>query len=108
MQKTFGQLVADLRQERGLSVYALAQRAGLSDQAIHNLEHSDQQPSLDTTRRLAAALGVSLDWMASQLPAIDLPNPAPGRPRGRPRKGDPEPSLKTAAERPRGHPRKGT
>jgi transcriptional regulator with XRE-family HTH domain len=84
--KTFGKLVEELRRDKGLSVYALAQRTGLSDQAIHDLEQSDRTPSLDTARRLAAALGASLDWIASQLPPVELPQPGVIRPRGRPKK----------------------
>src|SRR5437588_7765 len=64
MPKTFGQLVQQLREERGLSVYALAQRAGLSDQAIHDLERSDRQPSLETARRLAAGVLAGLAFVA--------------------------------------------
>ena len=86
MKKSFGRLIGDLRHDKGLSVYALAQKTGLSDQAIHDLENSDRQPSLDTARRLVAALEVSLDWLVNQLPELDLPTPSPGRPRGRPKK----------------------
>jgi transcriptional regulator with XRE-family HTH domain len=106
--KTFGELIGGLRQERGLSVYALARRTGLSDQAIHDLEGSDRQPSFETVRRLAAALGVTLDWVAGQLPAVDLPPQSPGRPRGRPRKVPVNSApAETAPKRPRGRPRKG-
>jgi transcriptional regulator with XRE-family HTH domain len=105
MPKTFGQVIADRRGERGLSVYALAQRAGLSDQAIHDLEHSDRQPSLDTARRLAVALGVSLDWLAGQLPPLDMPAAQPGRPRGRPKKASAATNNKP--KRPPGRPKKG-
>jgi transcriptional regulator with XRE-family HTH domain len=91
MAKTFGQVVRQLRQERGLSVYALAQRTGLSDQAIHDLESADRQPSLDTLRRMAAALGVTLDWINERLPPVQLPEPKTGRPRGRPPKAAPAP-----------------
>jgi transcriptional regulator with XRE-family HTH domain len=85
MSKTFGQLIAGLRRDRGLSVYALAQHSGLADQTVHDLEQSDRQPSLDTARRLAAVLGVTLEEMVRELPPLDLPQPEPGRPKGRPR-----------------------
>jgi transcriptional regulator with XRE-family HTH domain len=86
MHKTFGGLIGGVRQGKGWSVYALARRAGLTDQAIHDLEGSDRMPTFDTARRLAAALGISLDWIAGQLPPIELPEREPARPRGRPRK----------------------
>lgn len=104
MKKTFGKLIADVRQDKGWSVYALARKTGLTDQAIHDLEGSDRMPTFDTARRLAAVLGVTLDWMASQLPPVELPEPVPARPRGRPRKID----AKPAPKRPRGRPRKRT
>src|SRR5262245_2905359 len=100
MKNTFGKLVESLRLKQGLSVYALAQRTGLSDQAIHDLEQSDRVPSFDTARRLAKILDVSLDWMAGQLPDVDLPPPMPGRPRGRPPKPPAPPAPKK--RKPRG------
>jgi transcriptional regulator with XRE-family HTH domain len=89
MRKTFGKLIGDVRQGKGWSVYALARRTGLTDQAIHDLEGSDRMPTFDTARRLALALGISLDWIAGQLPPVELPEPGPQRPRGRPRKAEP-------------------
>jgi len=86
MVKSFGELLGSMRAEKGLSAYALAQRTGLSDQAIHDLERQKSQPSLETARRLAAALGVTLAWVEEKLPPVELPEPIPGRPRGRPRK----------------------
>src|SRR4051812_3747407 len=104
MPKTFGQLVASLRESRGLSAYALAQRAGVSDQAVHTIEHTDRSPSFETARRLAAALGVGLDKLSEQMGPVDLPEPTPGRPRGRPPKTDGQ--VVQPAKRPRGRPRK--
>jgi transcriptional regulator with XRE-family HTH domain len=104
--KTFGKLIEDARQGKGWSVYALARKAGLTDQAIHDLEGSDRMPTFDTARRLAVALGISLDWLASQLPPVELPEAEPSRPRGRPRKapveadGSPAGRAKTAGPRP--------
>jgi transcriptional regulator with XRE-family HTH domain len=95
MKQTFGKVIGDVRQERGWSVYALARKAGLTDQAIHDLEGSDRMPTFDTARRLAAALGISLDWLASQLPPVELPEPGPQRPRGRPRKVEPQSPKRT-------------
>jgi transcriptional regulator with XRE-family HTH domain len=104
MKQTFGELIESVRTERGLSAYGLGQRAGISDQAIRNLELTGQSPSLDTARRLAKALAVTLDWVDSQLPPIELPEPQSGRPRGRPPKAKEEPEL--APKRRRGRPRK--
>jgi transcriptional regulator with XRE-family HTH domain len=86
MKQTFGEVIQRLREAKSWSVYALAQRAGLSDQAIHDLERDRRQPSFDTARRLAAALDTTLDGIANNLPPVELPEPTPGRPRGRPPK----------------------
>lgn len=49
-----------LREAAGLSIVQLSERAGLPRQTIHLLENGQRQPSLDTARKLAAALGASL------------------------------------------------
>jgi transcriptional regulator with XRE-family HTH domain len=88
MTRTFGKLIRQLRKQKGFSAYALAQRVGVSDQAIHGLEKGSE-PSLETVRRLAAVLEFSIDELCSQLPPIELPKLTPGRPRGRPKKATP-------------------
>lgn len=88
MAQTFGQVLQGLRQQQGLTVYALAQQAGLSAQTVHDLERLQREPHFDTVRRLAAVLGIGLDGIASQLPPVSLPLPYTGRPRGRPRQAD--------------------
>lgn len=55
-----GDTVARLRGEAGLSQYALAERAGISRQALIHIEGGTAAPSLETARRLCEALGVSL------------------------------------------------
>jgi transcriptional regulator with XRE-family HTH domain len=65
---TFGALVSGLRRDSGRSVYALAKAAGLSAQAVHDIEAGRRRPSLDTARLLARALGVTLDWLDARLP----------------------------------------
>jgi transcriptional regulator with XRE-family HTH domain len=72
-----------LREEKGLSKYALARLSGLTGQAISSLESGRNQPNWDTVQRLAAALGATCEAFAEgvQLPAVE-----PAKPRGRPRK----------------------
>src|SRR5262245_9541532 len=56
---TFGALLRRYRQEAGLSQEKLAERAGMSSQAIGALERGDrQQPYPATVRCLADALGL--------------------------------------------------
>src|SRR5690242_70369 len=57
---TFGALLKRHRIAAGLSQEALAERAGLSGQAISTLERGvKQRPYRETVRRLASALGLS-------------------------------------------------
>lgn len=56
-----------LRAARGLDGKTLAKRAGLSPQAYSAIEAGRRKPSLDSARRLAEALGVSLTAMASAI-----------------------------------------
>lgn len=57
---TFAARLASLRTEAGLSVYALAQRSGVSRMYLGELERGTKEPSLEVARKIAAALGRSL------------------------------------------------
>src|SRR3954469_10411230 len=61
----FGDVMRRLRQEAGLSQAGLAAAAGIHLRQIHRYESGEQQPALDVAQRLAAALGVTLDELAS-------------------------------------------
>jgi transcriptional regulator with XRE-family HTH domain len=58
--RPFGRTLKRLRTERGLSMYALAKRSGISDVYIGKLEAGRSDPTLGMLRRLAKALGVPL------------------------------------------------
>ena len=91
--------LASSRTQAGLSKTDLGQRVGVTRVSIHEFETGRKIPSLDTAIALAAALGVSLDWLtgydrraegtvASQRAAEPLPdaryhppNRLPGAPR---------------------------
>lgn len=54
----------DLREQRDLSLQAVADRAGLSKSHVWELEQGrSRNPTVDTAVRLARAFGVSLDYM---------------------------------------------
>ena len=53
-------LLKEEREERGLSLNVLAQKAGLSRLAVSYIEQRVQSPSLDTLQRLTLALDVEL------------------------------------------------
>lgn len=49
------------REHRGLTLQALAERAGCSRQMISLIEHGKSAPSADLLAKLAAALGCGMD-----------------------------------------------
>lgn len=54
----------ELREQHGLSLQAVADRAGLSKSHIWELESGRaRNPTVDTAVRLARAFGVTLDYM---------------------------------------------
>ncbi|MFE3191994.1 helix-turn-helix domain-containing protein [Nocardia sp. NPDC059240] len=54
-----GGVVRDLREKSGLSMRELARRAGISQPFLSQIERGVSAPSMITTYRLAAALGVT-------------------------------------------------
>jgi DNA-binding XRE family transcriptional regulator len=57
---TFSQTLRRLREQSGRTATELAQAAGISRQALAMLEAGTRQPSLETAKKLMAALGKSL------------------------------------------------
>jgi len=57
----FGERLAALRRERGLTQVLLAERVGIHNSQLHRYEAGTAQPTLDVLRRLAVALSVSAD-----------------------------------------------
>lgn len=55
-----GAAVRKLRTERGLTIEALAIRAGVTISTISQLERAKSEPGWMTVRRVAEALGLSL------------------------------------------------
>ena len=60
MTDSFGAILARRRRAAALTQYGLAKKAGLSPIHVARLEAGRQLPSLETVKKLAAALGVSL------------------------------------------------
>lgn len=59
--------MADLRARRKLSLQEVADRAGLSKSHVWEMENGrSRNPTIDTAVRLAAALGVSLDYLTGR------------------------------------------
>lgn len=58
---SFTARLLSLRQDRGLTRYAIARLADLAPSHYTRIESGECDPQLDTVRRLAAALKVRLD-----------------------------------------------
>lgn len=59
MRKLVGRNFARLRQEKGLTQEAVAERSGISQQYLSGLERGQRNPTVITLHELAQALGVS-------------------------------------------------
>ena len=58
--------ILDCRKRAGLSQEALAERLGVSRQAVSKWETGEALPETGKLATLAAALGVSVDWLLSE------------------------------------------
>jgi len=59
----FGQRLARLRDEAGLSQSAMARRIGVSQSAVSQIEAGDRSPSYGMLVQLAQALGVGMPYL---------------------------------------------
>ncbi|HET8814300.1 MAG TPA: helix-turn-helix transcriptional regulator [Solirubrobacterales bacterium] len=75
----FGQRLAQLRTNKGLSQERVADLADVHRTAISNLEQGSHLPRLDTLLKLAAALEVEPCHLIHNLPRWTPPSTAPGR-----------------------------
>lgn len=60
------QLLGEVRIKRGLSMTSLAEKTGLSQQAISYMEREMRTPNLDTLLRIANSLEVALGDVVNQ------------------------------------------
>jgi len=58
LAQTFGQNVRRVRQEKGLTLEALADEVGLAYTYVGQIERGRRNPTLDVVERLALVLGV--------------------------------------------------
>ena len=71
-QRGLAKAVQELREKAGLSQAALAERADLPTAALAALESGESDPAWGDARRLAAALGVSMEALAELAEAHQL------------------------------------
>ena len=70
--KNFGELLKQLRTQRGISQQKLAESAGVERNYIYYLEKGTSEPTLGVLTGLASGLGMSLSELAAlieQLPS---------------------------------------
>ena len=63
--KTLGQRIRAAREARGASQVVVAAAAGISQGYLSQLEQDEREPALSIAARIAGALGISLDKLAS-------------------------------------------
>ena len=68
----FGRRLREVRQKRGLTQQAVADRAGMSLTYISNMEHGFKVPSLTTIIRLAVALDCKVMDLVGAFDKTDL------------------------------------
>lgn len=63
MVNTFSQRLKQARKSTGMSQKELAEKIGGYQTKYQNWEAGKNEPDMDTIKKLASALGVSLDWL---------------------------------------------
>ena len=64
---TIGKRISELRTEKGWAQNELAKRVGVSREMMGRYERDDAVPSIDIAKRMAEALGVSLDFLVGNV-----------------------------------------
>lgn len=54
-------MLRELRKCQRVTIRELSKRSGISRQAIYNYENGEKNPKMETIRKLALGLGVSVD-----------------------------------------------
>jgi ribosome-binding protein aMBF1 (putative translation factor) len=69
-RQRFAQQLQELRQQAGLSLHGLADRAGVNHSQLVRLESAERSCTLETAVKIAAALGVSLGLLTDGARAV--------------------------------------
>jgi transcriptional regulator with XRE-family HTH domain len=98
--KWFTGRLRELREGAGLNRQQLADKAGMSEGGIRDLEQGRRLPSWETVVAICEALGVSCDEFRKK-PAADLPPLQAGRPKKATPEAQPEEPAKPKPTRSR-------
>ena len=71
---TLASRIRDLRKNAGLTQEQLAQKIGVKKQNISRYESGRVEPNIRTAKKLADALGVSLEDMAQGISLLSVPS----------------------------------
>jgi transcriptional regulator with XRE-family HTH domain len=73
MRRLVGRNLARIRNEKGLTQEALAERSGFSQQYLSGLEQGRRNPTIVTIYEIAQALGVDhLDLLRPESPGVTV------------------------------------
>ena len=61
MKKTLGRMIAELRKQKGMTQWELAEKMGVTDKAVSKWERDLSYPDINSLPNLSAILGVSLE-----------------------------------------------
>ena len=75
MSENFTDRLKAARERRGLSQTDLAKLTGLQPSAVSHFETGNRAPSFDNLKRLADALGVSIDYLLGRDKSPDVATP---------------------------------
>lgn len=59
----FAERLKQARQKKDLNYKQLSEISGVTSTALSNYEKGDKMPNLESAAKIAAALGVSIDWL---------------------------------------------
>ncbi|WP_439628911.1 helix-turn-helix domain-containing protein [Gemmata sp.] len=93
-ERSFGERLKQLREELGVTQYALAKKSGVTAQAISKIEQGDRDPGWSTVVKLAHGLGVSVAEFDESVDAAE-----PAEPNDEP--PPPPPAKKPAPKKPK-------
>jgi len=75
MNRSFGEILRETRERKGLSQSQLAQKAGFQPSAISHFEAGRREPSFDNLKRLGDALAVTIDYLIGRKEQPDMAGP---------------------------------
>ncbi|QLE02060.1 helix-turn-helix transcriptional regulator [Galbibacter sp. BG1] len=69
---TLGRKITKIRKEKKLSQVYIASYVGVSRDAISKYERDDIVPSVENAKMIAKVLGVSLDYLVSEVDSLEV------------------------------------